>query len=158
MAAITWSGKAEEDLERSLHYWSAFSENSARLQLKRIFEKIHVIETFPRSGRVVPEFGHPEIRELTVGTFRIVYYIVNDTRIDILTVHHAFHPLDVNDFSLQECTRSKNNGNASSGRVLNPAFPNRNAGFKYLPLEAYHYFLPPTEKTKPPPLHAGTVA
>lgn len=98
MAAIVWTEKADEDMEQIIDYWASISENSARLQIKRIFDKVEILETFPRSGRVVPEFGHPQMREHIAGHYRIVYYIVSDTRIDILTVHNAARPLDVNDY------------------------------------------------------------
>ncbi len=43
--------------------------------------------------------GHPEVRELIVGYYRLVYYIVSDTQIDILLVHHSARPLDITLFS-----------------------------------------------------------
>jgi len=69
------------------------------IQVKRIFDKVEILETFPNSGRVVPEFGHPQLREHIAGHYRIVYYVVSPTRIDILAIHNAAKPLDVNDFS-----------------------------------------------------------
>ena len=38
---------------------------------------------------MVPEFEKEEIRELIQGSFRIVYQIIDGTRIDILTVHNC---------------------------------------------------------------------
>lgn len=38
--------------------------------------------------------NHPDIREHIVGYYRLVYYIVSETQIDILLVHHAARPLD----------------------------------------------------------------
>lgn len=40
-------------------------------------------------GRVVPEFGTEEIRELIYGRYRIVYKIVDKKDIDIVTIHHS---------------------------------------------------------------------
>ena len=99
MVAIVWTEKADSDMEQIIDYWVAISENAARLQVKRIFDKVEILETFPNSGRVVPEFGHPQIREHIAGSYRIVYYVVSASRIDILAVHHSAKPLDVNDFS-----------------------------------------------------------
>lgn len=39
----------------------------------------------PRAGRVVPELGHPEIREVSHGAYRIVYRVGADG-IDIVHV------------------------------------------------------------------------
>jgi plasmid stabilization system protein ParE len=99
MVAIVWTDKADEDMEKIIDYWASISENSARLQIKRIFDMVEILETFPRSGRVVPEFGHPQMREHIAGRYRIIYYIVSEARIDILAIHNSARPLDVNDFS-----------------------------------------------------------
>jgi len=44
---------------------------------------------YPYSGKVVPEFNKEYIRELIRGNYRLVYQIVGENRIDILTVHHC---------------------------------------------------------------------
>lgn len=99
MVVIVWTEKADNDIEQIIDYWAAISENAARLQIKRIFDKVEILETFPNSGRVVPEFGHPQIREHISGPYRIVYYVVSQARIDILAIHNSSKPLDANDFS-----------------------------------------------------------
>lgn len=38
---------------------------------------------------MVPEFENENIRELIKGNYRIVYQIIDDNRIDILTVHNC---------------------------------------------------------------------
>ena len=96
---IVWTEQADHDMDQIVAYWSSISENSVRLQTQRIFEKIDLIFMFPQSGRVVPEMGHPNIREHIVGHYRLVYYIVSEQRIDILMVHNAAGPLEMNDFN-----------------------------------------------------------
>jgi plasmid stabilization system protein ParE len=71
MVAITWTDKAKEDLNNLVDFWSAVSENSAKLQMQRIFDKVQLLANFPRSGRTVPEMGHPDIREHIVGYYSI---------------------------------------------------------------------------------------
>ncbi|MCF8111459.1 MAG: type II toxin-antitoxin system RelE/ParE family toxin [Desulfobacteraceae bacterium] len=45
---------------------------------------------FPESGRIVPEFGDPGIREVIRKPFRIVYRVRNDTNaVEIIRVWHA---------------------------------------------------------------------
>jgi plasmid stabilization system protein ParE len=41
---------------------------------------------YPRSGRVVPELGIQTIRELIVGSYRIIYRLRED-QVHLLTVH-----------------------------------------------------------------------
>jgi plasmid stabilization system protein ParE len=47
------------------------------------------LENHPRAGKITPELNDDAFRELVRGSYRIVYNIVNDIRIDILTVHHS---------------------------------------------------------------------
>jgi plasmid stabilization system protein ParE len=42
---------------------------------------------------MVAEIGNEIIRELIEGNYRIIYKIVNDSRIDILTIHHSSRDL-----------------------------------------------------------------
>lgn len=44
--------------------------------------------SFPRIGRIVPEFGSEDLRELIVDNFRIVYEIDGET-LRVLSVFHA---------------------------------------------------------------------
>jgi toxin ParE1/3/4 len=62
-----------------------------------VFEAVKRLEVFPRSGRVVPEVGQENIREILFGSYRIVY-MVGEEEVNILTVLHAsrpFHPSDL---------------------------------------------------------------
>jgi plasmid stabilization system protein ParE len=56
--------------------------------VERVFAAVKRLETFPRSGRVVPEIGQEDIREIIVGSYRIVY-VVSEEEVNILTVFHA---------------------------------------------------------------------
>lgn len=51
----------------------------------------------PRSGRVVPELGRDDIREIFVQSYRIIYRARPDT-VEILTVHHGARVLDPRQF------------------------------------------------------------
>jgi len=45
-------------------------------------------------GRVVPEFGIQNIREIIVGSYSVIYRIRHDG-IHLLTIHHGARLLDV---------------------------------------------------------------
>ncbi|WP_394368101.1 type II toxin-antitoxin system RelE/ParE family toxin [Mucilaginibacter rigui] len=64
------------------------SEYYAHIQVKRFFEAVKVLEKYPLSGKMVPEKLDPEIREVFSGSYRLIYRIVSDKRVDIITVHH----------------------------------------------------------------------
>ena len=42
---------------------------------------------------MVPEVEQEEIREMIYKNYRIVYHVVSDERIHILTVHNGLRPL-----------------------------------------------------------------
>ncbi|MCK4677559.1 MAG: type II toxin-antitoxin system RelE/ParE family toxin [Bacteroidales bacterium] len=44
-------------------------------------------------GKIVPEIDKQNIRELVEGRYRIIYKIVSNNQIDILTVHHSARDL-----------------------------------------------------------------
>jgi plasmid stabilization system protein ParE len=44
-------------------------------------------------GRKVPEIQDEKIREILEGNYRIVYRIVSENQIDILTIHHCARDL-----------------------------------------------------------------
>jgi plasmid stabilization system protein ParE len=58
--------------------------------IRSLFEVVERLPSFPESGRIVPEFGDPGIREVIRRPCRIVYRIKPDTAtIEIARVWHA---------------------------------------------------------------------
>ena len=53
-----------------------------------IFDATEQLADFPLSGRVVPEIGHKEIRELILAPYRIIYR-TNAGSCDVLSVRHG---------------------------------------------------------------------
>jgi plasmid stabilization system protein ParE len=43
------------------------------LPLSRIIREAENVAAFPRLGRIVPEFGNPQIREIISQSYRIIY-------------------------------------------------------------------------------------
>jgi len=63
------------------------------------FDVLHAIgrlEDFPQSGRIVPEKNDPQIREIILGNYRIVYR-VRGTIVELLTIHYSARLLDMGD-------------------------------------------------------------
>lgn len=63
---------------------------------RRLFDTAERIALFPSSGRVVPEADRPDIPEVILENYRIVY-LVEATRIAILTVFESHRLLTGND-------------------------------------------------------------
>lgn len=53
-----------------------------------VFEQCHKLSDQPESGRIVPEFRRPEIREVIHGNYRLVYELKTN-QIDMLTIWHT---------------------------------------------------------------------
>ncbi|MBI5215788.1 MAG: type II toxin-antitoxin system RelE/ParE family toxin [Ignavibacteriae bacterium] len=89
MVTVKWTNLALDDMDSIAEYISNDSYRYAKLMIARLFTAADILETFPKAGRTVPEFANELIREIIEGKYRIVYRIVNEKRIDILTVHHS---------------------------------------------------------------------
>lgn len=93
MVQINWTDLAKNDLKEIYDYISKDSRLYAKRQIVRIQSRATLLETAPLSGRKVPEFAHDAFRELIEGNYRIVYKVISNSRIDILTVHHSSRDL-----------------------------------------------------------------
>lgn len=74
-------------------YIAENSEKYARITVKKLFEKTNILITFPKAGRMVPEKNEESVRELIEGNYRIIYEIVSEYQINILSVYHSTRDL-----------------------------------------------------------------
>ena len=89
MIRITFTNRAIDDLDAINSYRSTYSPAYADHLIDTIITKVERLKTFLEMGRVVPEFGISYLRELIHDDYRIVYKIVNDAQIDIITIQHS---------------------------------------------------------------------
>lgn len=73
MTPIIWSPQAIDDVLGIQAYIRPDSERYADLVVRRIVASVERLALFPESGRMVPERRDPEIREVILRPFRIVY-------------------------------------------------------------------------------------
>ena len=85
---LVWSEEATRDLEQIHAYVARDAPRRADLLVEELLEAAERLKTLPKSGRVVPEYAEPAIREVIHGSYRIVYEIVDDA-VEILTVLHG---------------------------------------------------------------------
>ena len=98
MVKIVWTELSVEDLREIFDYISKNSTQYARITIDRIYKRTNQISSNPKSGRIVPEINDESLRELIVGKYRLIYYIVDEYRVDILRVHHSarhFSDIDI---------------------------------------------------------------
>ncbi len=73
MTAIVWSPQSVLDLESIRSYIAHDSPRYAELMVRRLVAAVDRLEDFPESGRIVPERNVEDIREVIVGSYRVVY-------------------------------------------------------------------------------------
>jgi toxin ParE1/3/4 len=95
MVKVNWTFNALEDLANIAEYNALKSPRYAEVIVEKLLFATDILLKFPEIGRIVPEFGHPSIREIIHTPYRIVYKIISSTQIDVITVHHASRPLDL---------------------------------------------------------------
>jgi toxin ParE1/3/4 len=85
---LLWSPQSLRDLDAIREYIAKDSKDYADLTVARIFSAVERLIEFPHSGRIVPERDEPEIREIIVGRFRVVYR-VRVAQLEVATVFRA---------------------------------------------------------------------
>lgn len=94
MLPIFWTDRARADLVEIGDYIAQRSPAAALRFVNELMERSDVLAGQPKAGRIVPEIGADDIRELIHGNYRIVYRLAGDEA-QILTVfegHRLFSP------------------------------------------------------------------
>ena len=89
MAEVIWTESALSDLNDIGDYISKDSIRYAELTVTKLFESPDILELNPLAGKMVPELQNDSIRQLTRGNFRIIYQVVSEDIVEILTVHRT---------------------------------------------------------------------
>jgi plasmid stabilization system protein ParE len=64
---VRWTPQAVDDLASIKAFIERDSPRYGRIVVEHLFDATQRLETFPRSGRVVPELRREEIREIILG-------------------------------------------------------------------------------------------
>ena len=94
MAQVRWTPQAADDLEAICLFIARDSAQLAAMFADRVLRATDRLARYPRLGRVVPELGIDNIREIIVGNYRAIYRIQQDG-IQLLTLHHGARTLDI---------------------------------------------------------------
>lgn len=90
---VVWTQLAERRAIEAAQFVAADKPSAARDWYTKLVEHVASLSRFPRRGRVVPELGQPDVREIFHLPYRIIYRI-GETRIEIVTVWHERRALD----------------------------------------------------------------
>jgi len=88
MTRLEWTDPAIADLENIQDYLSKDSVEYADAVVERLILSVERLESFPESGRLVPEASDLKVRELIVSGYRIIYRL-RPSRAQILAVIHG---------------------------------------------------------------------
>jgi addiction module RelE/StbE family toxin len=94
MVQVKWTPIALNDLKEIFKYIARDSKKYAKFQVIKLTARVKILKSYPETGKMVPEYTHPDVRELVEGNYRIIYKIVSSSQIDILTVHHSSRDLN----------------------------------------------------------------
>ncbi|MCX5818851.1 MAG: type II toxin-antitoxin system RelE/ParE family toxin [Deltaproteobacteria bacterium] len=85
---IIWSPLAVDRASEIAEYIAKDKPSAADKWINTVFSKVKQLESSPEIGRIVPEIGNDQFRELIYGNYRIIYR-VEKKQISILTVRHG---------------------------------------------------------------------
>ena len=96
MAEVIWSGPAIDQLDAIASYIALDKPDAARSVVRRIFDSTDRLDQFKMLGRSVPEFPHPNYRQVWIRPCWI-YYRVDNEDVRILHVRRAEQPFRIED-------------------------------------------------------------
>ena len=85
---VIWSIPAKQDLKKIYDYIARDSKYYAEKVSEDILERSEKLNEFPEIGRIVPEIGEVNIREVIVYSYRLIYEISSD-KIEVLALIHC---------------------------------------------------------------------
>ena len=93
---VIWTKEALEKLHGIEEFIGTANPERAEIFIDHLIERGESISQNPQIGRIVPEISIPEIREIIVKKYRIVYKIKKE-KIEILTVFESHRLLRIDE-------------------------------------------------------------
>jgi plasmid stabilization system protein ParE len=87
--SVVWTDLAWQDLERVVDTIARDSPTYAAGFARRVWERAQSLDELSYRGRVVPELGDPEVRELILANYRLLYEIRGETVYLLGLIHGA---------------------------------------------------------------------
>lgn len=94
---VIWTKPTRVDLKHIHDFIAEDSKHYAKKVAQEIREKTDILNRLPNIGRMVPEAGKPEIQELHIYSYRIMYEFKNG-QCYVLTVIHKRQDFSAGDF------------------------------------------------------------
>ena len=97
---VKWTNEALENLWEIETFIGRDNPKKAESFVHHLIEQGESIALNPHMGRMVPEISNPEIRELIIKKYRIVYH-VHEQEIEILTVFEGHKLLRIEELETE---------------------------------------------------------
>lgn len=88
---VRWTETATRDLEEAAAFIAKDSRYYAAALVRETQEASRSLRIFAERGRMVPEIGASDIRELFVRNYRVIYQVTTDRVFILAFVHGARH-------------------------------------------------------------------
>ena len=85
---VKWSSVARADLKDIHAFISRDSKYYANQVASEIVDKSEHLELFPNMGRSVEEFNDPNLREIFIYSYRLIYQITGED-LEVVTIIHC---------------------------------------------------------------------
>lgn len=87
---LTWSPAARDDLHDIVVFIARDNPERAMSFGYQLISKTDHLQTFPRLGRLVPEYQNDDLREIILRPYRIVYRLNHERKLcEIVRVWHS---------------------------------------------------------------------
>jgi toxin ParE1/3/4 len=85
---VIWTPQAKRDLRDIKRYIARDAPSTAKAFIRRIRDRVRALATMPTATSLVLEVAREDIREVYVGSYRIIFRL-REEEIRILTVMHG---------------------------------------------------------------------
>ena len=93
---IVWSPLAIDRVVDIANWIASDRPNVADRLVDELFQVVERVGDFPQSGRMVPEFRQPNLREIVHREYRIIYRVSKNS-VEVLTVRLSLQLLEEED-------------------------------------------------------------
>jgi len=84
---IAWSAGAHRDLDEAAAYIAEDSLRNASRLVSRLLDAAESLAHLPERGRTVPERNDPQVRELLVNPYRLIYWSDDEAAVILGVLH-----------------------------------------------------------------------
>lgn len=86
--AVIWTKQSVRQLNKYADYIAEDNVLATEKWVLSLLDKTNQLRKMPMSGRIVPEYNDPNLREIIEGDYRLIYRIKKET-VYVLSVRHS---------------------------------------------------------------------